>query len=82
MASFMIYYWIQHGDKSHSVCECINADNLEHATTVVQEQLLKPSISFDSIGKGRVILQTPHIQYVEIEDGECAAGDLPEGFNS
>ena len=82
MLSYMVYYWVQHGDKAHSICECINAENLDHATTLTQERLLKPSFSCDSIGKGRVIVVTQHIQYVEIEDGECSVIDLPEGFNS
>lgn len=68
---FMVYYWIQQGEKGHSLCECMSAESKDDATHIVQRRLEMPSFAFDSEGEGRVIIRTAHVQYVEIEEGGC-----------
>ncbi len=66
---FLVYYWLRQGDKAHSLCEHVQADSLDHATHLVGERLLQKVISFDSDGRGRVVVHTDHIQFAEIEKG-------------
>lgn len=82
MPSYMVYYWLQHGDKGHSISECLAADSVEQALVQVQDRMQRPSFSFHSASQGHVILMTQHVQYVEIEeDGSaCEESDLPHGF--
>jgi hypothetical protein len=66
----MIYYWMQQGDKGISLCEYLNAESLDEATSQIQRRMDLPSFAFDSQGRGRVIVRTSHVQYVEIEAGD------------
>ena len=66
----MVYYWMQQGDKGVSLCEYLNAESLDEATSQIQRRLDLPSFAFDSEGRGRVVLRTSHIQFVEIEAGD------------
>lgn len=68
---FMVYYWIQQGDKGHSLCECMTAESQDDATRMVQRRLEMPTFAFDAERQGRVIVRTAHVQYVEIEEGGC-----------
>ncbi|MDX1933757.1 MAG: hypothetical protein SFU56_14255 [Capsulimonadales bacterium] len=78
MHRYMVYYWMQQGDKGASLCEYLNAESLDEATSQIQRRLDLPTFAFDSEGRGRVIVRTAHIQYVEIEVGEEYDSDMPE----
>ena len=68
--TFMVYYWVQQGDRRRSICERMTAESLDEATTIVQRRMEFPSFAFDTDQLARVILRTAHIQYIEIEAGE------------
>lgn len=76
MASFTAYYWFDRGDKGRSVCETISASSLDEATRRVEERLRQPYFSFNSSQDGHVVVQTGHVQYVEVEsDRDSSCGD-------
>jgi hypothetical protein len=68
--TFMVYYWVQQGDRRRSICERMTAESLDEATTMLQRRMEFPSFAFDTDQQARVILRTAHIQYVEIAAGE------------
>ena len=74
MQKFLVYYWMEQGGKGISLCECMNAETLDEATAQIQGRLDLPSFVFDSEGRGRVIVRTAHIQFVEIEQGDDFTG--------
>ena len=76
--TFMVYYWVQQGDRRRSICEKMAAESLDEATTMVQHRMEFPSFAFDSDRQARIILRTAHIQYIEIEAGENADADGDE----
>jgi hypothetical protein len=73
--TFLVYYWMSQGEKGHSICELVSAESMEDAT---QKQ---PFFVIDSQSRGRCIIQTANIQYIEIEmDAHCSAEDMLGGF--
>jgi hypothetical protein len=77
--TFMVYYWVQQGDRRRSICEQMAAESLDEATTMVQRRMEFPSFAFDSDRQARIILRTAHIQYIEIEAAENADLDDDDG---
>jgi hypothetical protein len=76
--TFVVYYWVQQGDRRRSICEKMTAESLDEATTMVQRRMEFPSFAFDSDRQARTILRTAHIQYIEIESAENAELDMDE----
>lgn len=80
MQTYMIYYWVQQGEKGHSLPEEIQAESLDKATEYAQENLTKVSFTFESKKQGRVIVRTAAVQYIEIE--ECYGDAASSGSNT
>jgi hypothetical protein len=79
--TFLVYYWMSQGEKGHSICELVSAESMEDATQIVHSRLKQPFFVIDSQSRGRCIIQTANIQYIEIEmDAHCSAEDMLGGF--
>jgi len=70
VSKFTAYYWLQQSEKKFALSQTIEADSLDAATTIVEEQLRLPIFSFDSDSHGRVIILSAHVQYAELEIGD------------
>jgi hypothetical protein len=74
--TFLVYYWMGQGEKGHSICEMVTAESVDDATQIVHSRLKQPFFVIDSQSRGRCIIQTANIQYIEIEmDAHCRVED-------
>ena len=81
MQTYLAYYWMKKGDSGHStLCEHLTAASYEDAIARVEERLNRRTFSFVSENKGRVIVVSEHVQYVELEEVGAENPELPEGF--
>ena len=82
LMDFVVFYWVSQGDKRHALSERLCAKDKASVVEMVMEKLNKRFFDFDSETEGHVVLQSAHVQYVEIESGSggCGASDMPEGF--
>lgn len=80
---FMVFYWLEQGDKRHALSERLCANSRDEVVEMVMEKLNKRYFHFNSDTEGYVIVQSEHVRYVEIENGNgggCAPNELPVGF--
>lgn len=80
---FVIFYWLDQGDKRHALSERLCARDKGEAVEMVMEKLNKRFFDFDSETEGHVVVQSAHVRYVEIELGSgsgCGPNELPVGF--
>jgi hypothetical protein len=83
MATFLAYYWTQRSERSKGhgpLCERLSADTFEEALSLVEQRLDKRHFSFHSENRGRVLVVSAHVQYVELEAGDSETPFLPEGL--
>lgn len=79
--TYLAYYWMKQGDRGHGMlCETLTADSFDVALELVEQRLERRSFSFESDNKGRVLVISAHVQYVEIEAGANEHLEYPEGL--
>jgi hypothetical protein len=83
MQTFLVYYWMRQGDRTHStLCQRLSAASYEDAQEKIEDNLGKRLFTFVSENYGRVMVVSEHVQYVEIEESGANLSDgLPEGFS-
>ena len=80
---FMVFYWLMQGDRKHALSERLCARDKSEVVEMVMEKLNKRFFDFESDTEGHVVIQSAHVQYVEIESGSgagCGPNELPVGF--
>ena len=83
MQAFLAYYWMRQGDRDHGMlCERLMAASLDDALAQVEARLGHRTFTFVSDTRGRVLVVSAHVQYVEIEPADPDLSELPEGFHN
>lgn len=74
MQNYLAYYWMKQGDRGSNLCETLTATSYDDAIRQVESRLTRQFFSFISENKGRVVIASAHVQFVELEG---VHNDLP-----
>ncbi|WP_309713998.1 hypothetical protein [Armatimonas sp.] len=74
MQNYLAYYWMKQGERGSNLCETLSASSYEDALHQVEGRLTRQFFSFISENKGRVLVISAHVQFVEVEGID---NDLP-----
>jgi hypothetical protein len=74
MQNYLAYYWMKQGDRGSNLCETLTASSYDDALHQVENRLTRQFFSFISENKGRVLVISAHVQFVEVEGID---NDLP-----
>ena len=67
MQNYLAYYWMKQGERGSNLCETLAASSYEDALHQVESRLTRQFFSFISENKGRVLVISAHVQFVEVE---------------
>ena len=67
MQNYLAYYWMKQGERGHNLCETLTAASYQDALHQVEGRLKRQFFTFISENKGRVLVVSAHVQFVELE---------------
>jgi len=83
MQTYLAYYWMKQGERGHMLCENLAAASYDDAINQVEGRLKRQFFTFVSENKGRVVVVSAHVQFVEVEGQDNSLPfdnpEVPEG---